>query len=212
VNETEERGIEHFTLGLSRIVANLSQALKPGRPFAFTYHHNEVQAYLPIAVSLLDSALVCTATLPCPAEMGASIHISGTKSSVIDTIFICRTTGEIKESDFQVIPAALERLLKRDIADLDEGGHQVTSGDARCILLGHMTRLAIWHLRDTWQASDSVNRKLEHVKETLNRIYPLDTLSTIIQSVLAQPVPLPLFAYSPLKEEQEPYGSGYISF
>ena len=75
--------------------------MKPGAPFAFTYHHNEVQAYLPIAVAMLDAGLTCTATLPCPAEMGASIHINGTKSSVIDTVFVCRTTGKVRTHDME---------------------------------------------------------------------------------------------------------------
>ncbi len=212
VNETEERGIEHFTTGLSEIFTNLTRALKPGGPFAFTYHHNEVQAYLPIAVSILDSGLVCTVTLPCPAEMGASIHINGTKSSVIDTIFVCRTTGTLRARDFQMSSAALEEMLKRDIADLDEAGHQVSPGDARCILLGHMTRLAIWQLRTTWKASEDIDQKLKRVEETLQHIYPLDLLPKIINRVLEQPIKMPLFAQSSIEEEQEAYGSGNLSF
>ncbi|NIP24280.1 MAG: DNA methylase, partial [Phycisphaerae bacterium] len=100
VNQTEGRDITHFTAGLSRIFVTFTQALKPGSPFAFTYHHNNIEAYLPVTVALLDAKLVCTIALPCPAEMGASIHISGTKSSVLDTIFVCRTTGTLRASDF----------------------------------------------------------------------------------------------------------------
>jgi adenine-specific DNA methylase len=211
VNETEERGIEHFTAGLSEIFTNLTRALKPGGPFAFTYHHNEVQAYLPIAVSILDSGLVCTATLPCPAEMGASIHISGTKSSVIDTIFVCRTTGTVSVRDFQMSSAALEEMLKRDITDLDEAGHRVSPGDARCILLGHMTRLAIWQLRTTWKASEDIDQKLERVEKTLQQIHPLDLLPKLISRILAQPIEMPLFAQSSIEETQEAYGSGNLS-
>lgn len=61
----------------------------------FTYHHNNLEAYLPIAVAMLDAGLVCSASLPCPAEMGGSIHISGTGSSIIDTVFVCRTHGTV---------------------------------------------------------------------------------------------------------------------
>jgi hypothetical protein len=43
--------------------------------------------------------LTCTGSLPCPAEMGASIHISGTGSSVVDTIFVCRSAGTVKTLD-----------------------------------------------------------------------------------------------------------------
>jgi len=176
VNETQGRGIEHFAAGLSQVFVNFVQALKPGAPFAFTYHHNEVQAYLPIAVSLLDAGLVCTATLPCPAEMGASIHINGTKSSVIDTVFVCRSTGTIRARDFETTQEALEHMLREDVVKLEEAGHTATPGDARCILLGHMVRLAIWQLRSTWQACEEIGEKLRQVRYTLNQIYPLDSL------------------------------------
>ena len=62
-------------------------------------------------VALLDAGLVCTTTLPCPAEMGASIHINGTKSSVVDTIFVCRTTGTVRASQFDVSPECNNRRL-----------------------------------------------------------------------------------------------------
>lgn len=44
----------------------------------------------PIIVAILDAGLTCTATLASPAEMTASLHINGTGSSTVDTIFVCR--------------------------------------------------------------------------------------------------------------------------
>ncbi|MFH1092061.1 MAG: hypothetical protein V1742_10885 [Pseudomonadota bacterium] len=73
-NEDMGRGLEHFTEGLSAVFQRMARALKPGAPLAFTYHHNYLRAYYPIAVAILDSGLTCSASLPCPAEMGASIH------------------------------------------------------------------------------------------------------------------------------------------
>jgi putative DNA methylase len=176
VNLTEGRDITHFTAGLSRVFATFTQALKPGRPFAFTYHHNDVQAYLPIAVALLDARLVCTATLPCPAEMGASIHINGTQSSVMDTIFVCRTTGTIRASQFDTSQEALERMVQADLEKLQMAGLTPTAGDARCLTFGHLVRLAVWHLRSTWRDDVPVADKLEQVKTVLQWIYPLDLL------------------------------------
>jgi len=72
------RGLDHFTEGLSQTLRKATNALKPGRPLVFTYHHNQLDAYVPLAVAILDAGLVCSASLPCPAEMGASIHINGT--------------------------------------------------------------------------------------------------------------------------------------
>ena len=70
------------------------EALKPGAPLAFTYHHNNLEAYHSIGVAILDAGLTCSASLPCPAEMGGSIHIFGTGSSIIDTVFVCRLNGK----------------------------------------------------------------------------------------------------------------------
>jgi adenine-specific DNA methylase len=88
------RGLRHFTEGLASVFQKMAKALKPGAPLAFTYHHNTIEAYLPVAVAILDAGVTCSASLPCPAEMGASIHINGTGSSIIDTVFVCRTTEE----------------------------------------------------------------------------------------------------------------------
>jgi len=64
------RGLEHFTEGLSAIFIRMAKALKPGAPLAFTYHHNTIEAYYPVAVAVLDAGLTCSASLPCPGEMG----------------------------------------------------------------------------------------------------------------------------------------------
>jgi len=178
VNLTEGRDIIHFTAGLSRVYAAFTRALRPGGPFAFTYHHNEIEAYLPIAVALLDAGLVCTATLPCPAEMGASIHINGTQSSVMDTIFVCRTTGKIRASQFDTGRQVLEQMLEADLRNLQVAGLTPTAGDARCLLFGHLIRLAAWQLRPAWRDEVSIKDKLDQVRIALQQIYPLD--STVV--------------------------------
>ena len=71
----------------------ISAALKPGAPLVFTYHHNRQHAYLAVGMAILDAGLTCSASLPCPAEMGGSIHIHGTASSIVDTVFVCRDRG-----------------------------------------------------------------------------------------------------------------------
>ena len=89
-NVTMGRDLAHFAQGLSAIYARYAAALKAGAPFVFTYHHNELTAYAPLVVAVLDAGMTCTAVLPAPAEMGASLHINGTGSSVLDSVFVCR--------------------------------------------------------------------------------------------------------------------------
>jgi putative DNA methylase len=185
VNLTEGRDIIHFTEGLSRIFVTYTRALKPGGPFAFSYHHNAIEAYLPIAVALLDAGLVCTATLPCPAEMSASIHINGTESSVMDTIFVCRTTGTIRASQFDTSYEVLQQMLRADLESLQMAGLTPTAGDARCLSFGHLIRLAVWQLRSTWHDDAPVADKLEQIRTALQRIYPLDLIHRLATQTLA---------------------------
>jgi len=97
-NTTQARGISHFADGLSAVYSRVAGALKPGAPLAFTFHHNRFEAYGAVGVALLDAGLTCTATIPCPAEMGGSIHIHGTGSSIVDTVFVCRLHGRVRRS------------------------------------------------------------------------------------------------------------------
>ncbi|MFQ5796674.1 MAG: DUF1156 domain-containing protein [Candidatus Bipolaricaulia bacterium] len=205
VNETEGRDIAHFTTGLSRVFRNFTRALKPGAPFAFTYHHNDIEAYLPVAVALLDAGLVCTATLPCPAEMGASIHISGTQSSVVDTIFVCRTTGTIRASQFETTSQNLKRMLKADLEDLQEAEHEPTQGDARCLALGHMIRLVTWQLRPAWCNDVPVLDRLTQVKAALHQIHPLNFLDRLAAEVVSSLSDVDLLASMRVKEQQVRY-------
>jgi adenine-specific DNA methylase len=208
VNQTEGRDILDFAGGLSRIFLTYTQALKPGGPFAFTYHHNEADAYLPIAVALLDSRLVCTATLPCPAEMQASIHINKTRSSVMDSIFVCRTTGTIRASQFETAQEALTKMLRTDLESLQQAGLTPTAGDARCLTLGHMTRLAVWQLRTAWDDQAPLADKLAQVEKVLQQIYPLDLLNKMVNQTLASLAEVDLLANMRVDEEGIGYDTG----
>jgi hypothetical protein len=166
-NEDMGRGLDHFTEGLSAVFQKMTQALKPGAPLVFTYHHNDLTAYHPIAVALLDAGLTCSASFPCPAEMGASIHINGTGSSIIDTVFVCRTTGTVPRKWLVESIDGVVDLIKADLAELREAGVKPTMGDVRCITYGHLIRLAIWSLRRTWDRKAPIHKRLSTVASWL---------------------------------------------
>lgn len=167
VNERMGRGLAHFSDGLSRIFRTMARALKDGAPFVFTYHHNEINAYYAVALAILDAGLVCSAALPCPAEMGASIHISGTGSSIVDTVFVCRSTGTIPRRWIVDTPARIAGLVEEDLTLLRAGGVKPSRGDTRCIIFGHLIRLAIWALRGDWNSEIPVDRKLLALQRVL---------------------------------------------
>lgn len=207
-NVTMERGLEHFTEGLAAVFGNMARALKPGRPLTFTYHHNRLDAYHPLAVAILDAGLACTTALPCPAEMGASIHISGTASSVVDTVFVCRSTGSISRWTLVNTSGEFAQLVTNDLDKLRLGGLKPTLGDTRCIIFGHLVRMTVWNLRTTWESSLPSHRKLAAVTRHMALLpHPQE-----IEAALSTEE-LPAFRYA-INEDTVSYraGTGEILF
>lgn len=202
-NITMERGLSHFTEGLSAVFVNMAQALKPGAPFAFTYHHNTIEAYLPVAVAVLDSGLTCSASIPCPAEMGASIHISGTGSSIIDTVFVCRSTGSVPRSIIVSTAEEIAGLIKKDLQLLHAGNIKLTRGDIRCIAYGHLVRLAIWNLRKKWLTNLPVSKKMKVVDDTIGELGGWPGIERNLSDDLSG---APLYRTILAREEQQQYG------
>ena len=195
-NENMHRGLAHFTAGLAQVFARMAKALKLGAPFAFTYHHNDIAAYFPVAVAILDAGFICSKVLPCPAEMGASIHIKGTSSSTVDSVFICRRLQD------HAIPEAndIASVLQSDIRALDTGGLKPTLGDIRCMAYGHLIRLAVNSLIANWQPGDSTENKLEMLSRWFaafggyEAVYRLtgERRSSQSQQAFFMPTPLPI--------------------
>jgi putative DNA methylase len=158
------RDLAHFTEGISATFVKASGRLKSGSPLVFTYHHNKLDAYVPLAVAILDAGLACSASLPCPAEMGASIHINGTGSSVIDTVFVCRQTGRVPRRWIASTPQELAGILREEIEALAHGGLKATQGDIRCMAHGHLTRMAVWNLRTGWKREVQTPQRMEAIR------------------------------------------------
>lgn len=175
-NVTESRGIEHFAEGLALAYTNVARALKPGAPLAFTFHHNRIEAYHAVAVAILDAGLVCSITIPCPAEMGGSIHIHGTQSSIVDTVFVCRRTGRTRKSLLFENDLQLQTIIEREVEALKCSGMKPTLGDVRCIAYGHVTRIAVWHLRTPWDAKAPIAERMARVKKQFAKVCDLGSV------------------------------------
>lgn len=159
-NDTQARGLVNFADGLAATYRAMARALKPGAPLAFTFHHNRLEAYHAVGVAILDARLVCSATLPCPGEMGGSIHIHGTHSSIIDTVFVCRDHGSVARSQLFQTAAQLRDLVVADLDQLKVAGIKPTVGDTRCIVYGHLVRMGIWRLRSHWSSNSATKDRL----------------------------------------------------
>jgi len=206
-NENMGRGLEHFTEGLASVFCKMAAALKPGAPLAFTYHHNKLDAYYPVAVGILDSGLTCSASLPCPGEMGASIHISGTKSSILDTVFVCRLTGKVPARWIVDSPEGVAGLVRTDLDKLAGMRNFIpTLGDIRCIIFGHLIRLAVWNLRKEWDAGLPAARRMARVSEWITTFGALPSVEPYLEDVLSvSPARQNVNAFA--REPQTSYGT-----
>lgn len=182
-NDTAARDIGHFAEGLAHVYTRMAAALKSGAPLVFTYHHNRQEAYLAAGMAILDSGLTCSASLPCPAEMGGSIHIHGTGSSIVDTVFVCRDRGETPRAKLFENAEQLAQIISGELADLRAAGMKPTDGDIRCIAFGHITRMAVWNLRPTWDAAQPTEHKLTIIRTGMDAIATVDTVKAHLESV-----------------------------
>jgi adenine-specific DNA methylase len=194
-NVTQARGLDHFTEGLARVYARVARLLKPGAPLAFTYHHNKLEAYFAVGVAILDARFTCSASLPCPAEMGGSIHIHGTASSIVDTVFVCRDRGHAPRQWLFSSAKELSAIVAGELTQLCETGRQPTKGDTRCIIFGHLTRMAVWNLRERWDRTITTSEKLERFAQAVVQIAdPEQVLERLTSGKRVAATAGPLFA------------------
>jgi len=189
-NASQNRDLGHFTEGLSAVYSRMARALKPGAPLTFTYHHNKQEAYYAVGVAILDAGLVCSASLPCPAEMSGSIHIHGTTSSIIDTVFVCRSTGMVPRSWLFDTSRQLAGIVAKDLAMLEISGRTATRGDTRCIVLGHLTRMAIWKLHESWDNTQSTVQKITAFAGVLSTLGYPDHVINLVEAAKPKAVSL----------------------
>ena len=190
-NATQGRGIERFAEGLATVYRRMAAALKPGAALAFTYHHNKQEAYLAAGMAILDAGLTCTASLPCPAEMGGSIHISGTGSSIVDTVFVCRQGGATPARWRFHDAAGLAALLFDELDQLRSAGLKPSAGDIRCIAYGHMTRMSIARLRSDWDERAPTSAKLAALKDEMDKLALLSAVQAKLVEMAESTKPAP---------------------
>lgn len=196
-NATLSRGLQHFAEGLSAVFCNFAGALKDDAPFVFTYHHNDPVAYGPLVIAILDAGLTCTATLPAAAEMSASLHISGTESSILDSVFVCRGRAAWSGAEDSSVRAQADLVqhLSGDSEAMREGGVQVSAGDLRCLAAGHLARSAIADLRSSWDSSLPVVERMRVAQETLATLVARIGIERAVSTVLRKKAP-----YTPEQE------------
>ena len=96
-------------------------------------------------------------------------------------------------------------MLRADLDSLQMAGLTPTAGDARCLLFGHLIRLAVWQLRPTWRDDAPVEDRLGQVRTALQQIYPLDLLHRLATQTLSSLSEVDLLASMRVEEVQAIY-------
>ena len=125
-------GLSDFAARLSEVYCAAALALKPGGPFAFTYHHNQLDAYAPLVVACLDAGLVPTRLFACPSEMRASTHIHGRNAATVDAVFVLRKPP-VPASALGADLLDVERMVSNRLQALRRAGVKPTAADRACL-------------------------------------------------------------------------------
>lgn len=158
------RGLVEYAERLSAVYQEATNALKPGQPFVFTFHHNDLRAYAAPVVAVLDAGLVPTRTIGAPAEMRGSIHIAKSDSSRLDTVFVLRKPpAEMPERH------DLATLLEEQVDHLEDAGLHLTAGDRRCLAYGLVAEVTMRVLSDQWTTARSIEERMASALEVLEQ-------------------------------------------
>jgi len=144
-------GLGEFAQQLSDVYCAAARALKPGGAFAFTYHHNDLEAYAPLVVACLDAGLVPTKLLACPSEMRASTHIHGRNAASTDAVFVLRkppVPADARGEDFADLDVV--RFVSNRVAALRRGGLKASAADRLCLTHAALAARAMVRLAGTW--------------------------------------------------------------
>lgn len=163
--QTKDRGLVEYTSKLDQVFRRFAKGLETDGLFAFTFHHNKLEAYAGVVVALLNAGLRCTYCFPCPSEMSASIHISGRDASRFDMVFICRKV----ESDRKAYTPSLTRECDAQRARLARIGLEVKPADERSVLFGLAASIAVARLQNRWRKNRAVTDCLKEATDTLRR-------------------------------------------
>lgn len=130
---------DFYSQTLSAVWAEAGRRLKDGGIMAFTFHHNEDQAWIDILKALFDAGYVLVATYPIRSdETKGDSGAFGSRKIEYDIIHVCRKRLEAPEP---VSWARMRRWVKEETVRLKEllehtHGKTLPESDLRVILRG----------------------------------------------------------------------------
>jgi hypothetical protein len=83
----------------------------------------------------------------------------------------------------------LAPIVARDLSQVAEAGRKPTRGDTRCIIFGHLTRMAVWNLRKDWDRALPTGKRLERFAQEVTKLSDHEQLLQHLASGKAESVP-----------------------
>ena len=80
----------------------------------------------------------------------------------------------------------MANIVRRDIESLAEAGLTATQGDIRCVCFGHMTRLAIWNLRGSWDSTRSVKVRMNLIDQWFTKFGGIDAVLAALHETFSK--------------------------
>jgi hypothetical protein len=74
----------------------------------------------------------------------------------------------------------LAAILEREFQELRDAGMKPTTGDIRCAAYGHITRMAIWRLRSSWDQKLPTETKLSLFRDAMDALANLDSVIRLL--------------------------------
>lgn len=85
-----------------------------------------------------------------------------------------------------------------------------SAGDIRCIVFGHLTRMAVWDLRHTWDSTKPTSERLDRVR---SRMAAVGDPKPLIESLAAVAVSPAATAHgTPLFPDDQTHSFDAVSF
>jgi len=82
-----------------------------------------------------------------------------------------------------------EEILRADAAAMRAAGERITAGDMRCLLAGHVARVAIQQLGPVWNVTYTLQERMELARQSLQEIMRTANADTAVMSALSAPDP-----------------------
>jgi adenine-specific DNA methylase len=167
-NNAQDKGKDEFTDSLTQILAESRRKLKDDGLMAFTFHHQETDAWSSVLESVLDAGFYITAIYPVQAEMDTSMHIREKDNVNYDMIIVCRKRDdEPEEGIWSEMQDRIYLEAKNKIAELEEEGEHVARGDQFVIVLGKCLEIYSEHYPEVYRDGErvSVGEALDSIRE-----------------------------------------------